>query len=71
MELVKDIGTLAASSMYPQRREPIFVKLHYEIPSSGFSVVFFKKNYFVRINSYHMNVGKVGMVVSHKVGAET
>lgn len=32
---------------------------------------FFKKNYFVRINSYHMNVGKVGMVVSHKVGAET
>lgn len=39
MELEKDIGTLAASSMYPQRREPIFVKLHYEIPSSGFSVV--------------------------------
>lgn len=32
---------------------------------------FFKKNYYVHINSCHMNTRKVGMVVSHKVGAET
>lgn len=34
-------------------------------------LIFFKKIDFVRINSYHMNIRKVGMVVSHKVGAET